>query len=104
MTVTPIDRSAQPLTTPRRAMHSPPRKRATVVSVEAESSALKASMRVHDSTEIETVRLHLHDKNATTVILRDQMTGTAVEITLDDADMWRMLQLIGRVNEQQAAS
>ena len=93
-------------TTPQRAMHSPPRKRATVVSVVAggsDESPLRASVRVNESTEIETVRLHLHKKNATTVIFRDQMTGTAVEVTLDDVDMMRMLDLVGRVNEHKAA-
>lgn len=94
MTVTDIrPTQTEPVkATPRRAISSPPAVAPTYVSI---------SMRVHESTEIETVRLRA--AGATTVIFRDQQTGTAVEVTLPDSDMLRMLNLVGAVNEHQAA-
>lgn len=89
MTVTELHPEAKP--TPRRAMSSPPAAAPTHVSI---------SMRVHEHTEIETIRLRA--AGATTVIFRDQLTGTAIEVTLGDSDMLRMLNLVGAVNERKA--
>jgi hypothetical protein len=93
MTVTPITsrsvEQTQPIkVTKQRAMHSPPRTTATRLTVD---------MTVNEATEIETVRLR--KAGATTVIFRDQMTGTAVELTLPDADLLRMLGLIQTVQD-----
>lgn len=67
---------------PRRVIHTPPRTRPTTMDVH---------MDVHDATEIEVVRLE--PTGSLTVIVRDQFTGAAVNVTYPYEQFLRMVQL-----------
>jgi hypothetical protein len=73
-------------------MHSPPRTRPSSVTVR---------MDVHEATEIEAVRLN--NIGGTSLIFRDQFSGTEVQVVLPDAEMIRIFELVGAITPKPKA-
>jgi len=78
----------------KRAMSSPPRTAATCMSI---------AVKVHSATEIEVIPV---GTDVVTVVFRDQMTGTAVEITIPETEIARAVGVVNvvRLGQREAST
>lgn len=105
MTVVELHVTEKPFRARRtRVLHTPLRKHPTPISVtvgDTDPRPVRVTIGVREDTEVEVIRLKT---GATTLIFRDSATGSAVEVTLSDAEFLRTLALVDAVNPRSASA